>query len=187
MKSIQPVFSQRNQRRIVSGGGAEPCLKTFKATSCSGACRSRGSVLECASPLALSNVSRPAESSRGLEHSRTLPRTRMPTAWRHHSDYSPTQPKLRPPAFPESCDSPPCATRHPSARLRQNAGCLALRQYASATRLWQEPGNQDASHSPPRRHIAHPASCLLSPRSWADRRTDVRSRQPHFRPAASRL
>ncbi len=35
----------------------------------------RDSVLECASPLALSNGLRSAESSRGLEQSRTLPRT----------------------------------------------------------------------------------------------------------------
>jgi len=34
----------------------------------------RDSVLECAGPPALSNVVRPTESSRGLEHSRTLPR-----------------------------------------------------------------------------------------------------------------
>jgi len=33
-----------------------------------------GSVLECAGPPALSNVARPPKSSRGLEHSRTLPR-----------------------------------------------------------------------------------------------------------------
>jgi hypothetical protein len=37
--------------------------------------KTRGSVLECASPLALSSVSRPAESSTGVEHSRTLPRS----------------------------------------------------------------------------------------------------------------
>ncbi|MBL9181051.1 MAG: hypothetical protein JNN17_02840 [Verrucomicrobiaceae bacterium] len=34
----------------------------------------RDSVLECAGPPALSSVARPAESSRGLEHSKTLPR-----------------------------------------------------------------------------------------------------------------
>jgi len=33
----------------------------------------RGSVLECAGPPVLSNVARPPKSSRGLEHSRTLP------------------------------------------------------------------------------------------------------------------
>ncbi len=32
--------------------------------------------MECASPLALSNVLRPTKSSRGLEHSKTLSRTR---------------------------------------------------------------------------------------------------------------
>jgi len=37
----------------------------------------RGSVLECAGPPALSEVHRPAESSRGLEHSKTLPRTKQ--------------------------------------------------------------------------------------------------------------
>jgi beta-lactamase regulating signal transducer with metallopeptidase domain len=37
----------------------------------------RESVLECAGPPALSNVSRPAKSSRGLEHSKTLPRMRV--------------------------------------------------------------------------------------------------------------
>ncbi|MFN0078674.1 MAG: type II secretion system protein J [Prosthecobacter sp.] len=36
----------------------------------------RDSVLECASPLALSSVLRPAQSSRGLEHSKTLARVR---------------------------------------------------------------------------------------------------------------
>jgi len=36
----------------------------------------RDSVLECAGPQALSNVSRPAKSSRGLEHSKTLSRLR---------------------------------------------------------------------------------------------------------------
>jgi hypothetical protein len=34
----------------------------------------RESVLDCAGPPALSNVHRPAQSSRGLEHSKTLPR-----------------------------------------------------------------------------------------------------------------
>jgi hypothetical protein len=37
----------------------------------------RDSVLECAGPPALSDVSRPAKSSRGLEHSKTLPRLRV--------------------------------------------------------------------------------------------------------------
>ncbi|MBE2287722.1 MAG: M56 family metallopeptidase [Prosthecobacter sp.] len=37
----------------------------------------RGSVLECAGPPALSNGSRPAKSSRGLEHSKTLSRLRV--------------------------------------------------------------------------------------------------------------
>lgn len=36
--------------------------------------RERGSVLECAGPPALSSVLRPAQSSRGLEHSRALSR-----------------------------------------------------------------------------------------------------------------
>jgi hypothetical protein len=49
------------------------CLRTRH-----GGVKTRGSVLECAGPPAHSNVLRPAKSSRGLEHSKTLPRFRVP-------------------------------------------------------------------------------------------------------------
>ena len=50
--------------------------------------KARDSVLECAGPPVLSSVVRSAKSSRGLEHSKTLPRLRdVPGArqWDHCS------------------------------------------------------------------------------------------------------
>ena len=49
----------------------------LRALSAEEAAFLRGSVLECAGPPSLSNVSRPAKSSRGLEHSKTLSRMRV--------------------------------------------------------------------------------------------------------------
>ncbi|MBL9183975.1 MAG: M56 family metallopeptidase [Verrucomicrobiaceae bacterium] len=49
----------------------------LRALSADEAAFLRESVLECAGPPALSNVSRPSKSSRGLEHSKTLSRMRV--------------------------------------------------------------------------------------------------------------
>jgi hypothetical protein len=51
--------------------GAATWLRTAESRQCHEDTARRVSVLECAGPPALSDVSQPAKSSRGLEHSRT--------------------------------------------------------------------------------------------------------------------
>jgi hypothetical protein len=102
----------------------------------------RDSVLECAGPPALSNVSRPAKSSRGLEHSKTLPRMRVSNeicipcvaGWFFPVIAVPA------PAFQEL--TPPqwrWLIRHESEHLRMHDTVAVLLQNIALAFLWWNP------------------------------------------------
>ncbi len=56
----------------------KPGLNSFALADFGWQAQARGSVMECGGPPPLSNVCRTAKSSRGLEHSKTLPHLRHP-------------------------------------------------------------------------------------------------------------
>jgi hypothetical protein len=102
----------------------------------------RDSVLECAGPPALSNVSRPAKSSRGLEHSKTLPRMQVSNeicipcvaGWFFPVIAVPA------PAFQEL--TPPqwrWLIRHESEHLRMHDTVAVLLQNIALAFLWWNP------------------------------------------------